>query len=314
MVSLIRILVLIIAVAVFSPLRAQEETTDVFSLSRLSFSLSSVYHFQPWRQHNQAFSALYEQVKFDPYYGNPKGSYEKIVGDLSVEGVVGYAVMSGLSVNVGGRYTRTGGSCDLSHSLGSLPYQYAYNQTAKLDLFSFFVGSRYTISLTDILGITAYAYAERVNARFGFEYEYKYLGTQSVSSYNFSATLKEWVWSGTFGGGVSLKPFHPITLSLVAEYRVLRLSELVGSGIYKRSYGIASEYTFEAFLAEDENYFGIDIYRNTSPDAENDAYWEKSVLFILWSRIPGNSWGESLRPAVLDLTGFGIKLECSWQF
>ncbi|MBI3789237.1 MAG: hypothetical protein HY276_13410 [Ignavibacteriales bacterium] len=288
------------------------------SLSRLSISASTSYHFSPWKKYNESLQLAQDAIRYDPTYAAPKGSFEKILGDGSIELSAGYRLIEGLSINVIGGYTATSSEGIFSHSVFGTDSDGSsvtlaeprFIQNFKLNVVEYGFGIRYTYEITEGISLAAGASASQAHGRLNFEYEFQ----RSSTTYSYSVEMQEAQYSYRVGLGMLVNLYGPISLNSSIEYRWLKFPNFQGDGTYREQHNTSTssdEYSqpFQALLGESDGYFGIH-----SPHTAQTVVNEH-LLHILWQRTSvWATWYETRKPATLDLSGVGVKIGIQVEF
>lgn len=314
-----RLLLILVTIASLLPCSviAQDEVPWL-SLSRLSLTASSSYHFSPWKKYNESLQLAQEAIQYDSYYAAPKGSFEKILGDGTIEVDIGYRLVEELSLYAIGGYTTTSSDDNFSYTVLGLGtngefivlVEPRFSQKVKLNIFEYGIGARYSYEISKGVKIFSSTSASRSDAKFNFDYEYQRLSQRYV----YSVEMLDAKYSYRVGVGIQVNLFGPINLNSSIEYRWLKFADFQGDGTYLEQYNNPNssyEYsqTFQTHLGESDGYFGIYSLMPNRPIIN------EHLLHILWRRTSvGATWYSTKKPATLELSGIGINLGVQLEF
>lgn len=290
-----------------SPVFGQEEDPWL-SLGRLSFSTSGSYHFRPWDFYNSSLALVENAVRYDPTYTNPKGSYEKIVGDMGTGLVLSYRLWEGVHIEGLGGLTGTGGAVRLE--LPRPPFSASVTtQELSLRLVEWGLGVRSRFPLGDGFDLHTSVHVSRASGK--LRYDYAYIPSER-QEYLFEADLRDEKTAVRAAVEVTYSLFGPVRLTGGIEYRWLRFDNLEGGGkeIY-REHSIPYEdiLPFRATLAQRKGYF-FGLIPSSGSTIRNPH-----LMRTIWSRTElYSSWWNNLEAASLDLSSFGIRIGVRYEF
>jgi len=293
-----------------SSLLAQKSEEPWLSLSRLTLTASSSYHYAPWKKYNESLLLVQDAVRYNPAYANPSGSLEQIKGDLTYQLEASYRVLSSFSITVNAGWMQTEGVIDFHNPFPGTASGVGefYAQTMWLSSYHCGAGVAYTHIVNNILSISAGASIVHYPANLDFQATYQ----RPTAANLFSANLKESALGLHAHLEAQLSAFGPLSIVSRVEYRWLMLRNLRGSGsetdIEEYTFGtlMNGPTVFDAQLGEAGGYFGLFI---PTSQPINDH-----LLHGLWARTPAGPWWETQKPTSLDLSGFGISLGVSYAF
>jgi hypothetical protein len=282
---------------------AQEADVPWLSLKRLSVTGSGSYHYRPWQKYNESLALAQDALRYDPYYQNPRGTFEKILGDASFDLTALYRVIPRLSVGIRAGFLTTGGTAVVSYNRAYVTKVTIFpsdltksiEQKMRLDVPHYGVGLQYALNLCESLQLSASTYVSRYLGTFSFDYR------DGTSVY--TADLREGRFGLTSSVDLLCTIYGPVSIATSFEYRWLRFPRLTGNGLYTQH---AYTYTqaFEAQLGEADGYFGL-LFKNVP---------EGPGIHSLWERTPSNPWWITQKPAVLDISGVGLSLGVQYAF
>jgi hypothetical protein len=282
---------------------AQETDVPWLSLKRLSVMGSSSYHYSPWQKYNESLALAGDAFRYDPYYQNPRGTFEKVFGDASFDLTALYRLVPRLSVGIRAGLLTTGGTAAVSYNRATvttvtvLPSDFirSIEQNVRLDVPHYGIGLQYALSLSKTLELSASTYVSRYLGTFSFDY------TDGTSVY--TADLREGRFGLVSSVDILCTIYGPLSIASSFEYRWLKFPHLTGNGLYTQH---AYTYTqaFEAQLGEADGYFGL-LFKYV-PNGPG--------IHALWERTPSVSWWITQKPAVLDISGVGLSLGVQYAF
>lgn len=304
-----RLVSLFLVSPLLSPAFSQQEVRWL-SWERLSVSSSGSYHFRPWHFYNNSLSLVEDAVRYDPTYVNPKGSYEKIVGDMETGLVLSYRLVKGLHLEGAGMYTMTGGSVRLELPRPPFPTSVT-TQNLSLRITEWGLGVRSTIALGDEFDLQTSLHVSRASGK--VRYEYAYIPS-SPQEYLFEADLNDrsTVIRAVVEGGYRL--FGPLQITAGVEYRWLRFDNFEGWGneiSRDKGFPYESIRPFQASLGQTDGYFfglvPLEGSYISNPHLMR-TIWNRTEIFPFW-------WGNlEVKPASLDLSSFGIRIGVRYEF
>lgn len=287
-----------------------QEGDPWFSLGRLSLSTSGSYHFRPWHFYNNSLLLVEDAVRYDPVYGNPKGSYEKIVGDMGTGLVLSYRLLEGLHIEGAGMYMMTGGSVRLELPQPPLSSSVT-TQDLSLRVMEWGIGVRSKFSLGDEFDLNTSLQVSRASGK--LRYDYAYIPSNRLE-YLFEADLKDrsTVIRAAVEGGYRL--LGPLRITGGVEYRWLRFDNFEGGGneIYRdKTFPYEDIRPFQATLGQTDGYFfgliPLEGSYISNPHLMR-TLWNRTELYPSW-------WGNlQVKPASLDLSSLGIRIGVRYEF
>lgn len=287
-----------------------QEGDPWLSLGRLSLSTSGSYHFRPWHFYNNSLSLVEDAVRYDPTYENPKGSYERIVGDMGTGLVLSYRLLEGLHIEGAGMYTMTGGSVRLELPQAPFPSSVT-TQDLSLRVIEWGIGVRSKFLLGDEFDLNTSLQVSRASGKLRYDYSYIPSNRQE---YLFEADLNDrsTVIRAAVEGGYRL--FGPLQITGGVEYRWLRFDNFEGWGneIYRdKGFPYESIRPFQATLGQTGGYF-FGLIPTEGSSISNPhlmrTIWSRTEIFPFW-------WGNlQVKPASLDLSSFGIRIGVRYEF
>lgn len=285
-----RFLILFLLVSFAS---AQEEIPWL-SPSRLSVSLLAGYHYAPWTSYNHAMQVAQQYINADPTYVNPRGSFEKVNGDVSFDGIVSYRVIRQLSVYGILSHTTTGGRMSLQTSSGMIERA---EQDIDLGVFEYGLGLNVGHDFGEAIRFWASGSYSWARGTLSYEFATLQYGFRQLSwSAEFTNNTNSW----RLNLGATAIVAGPVAIQFSTEYRWLRFDTFEGTADERyadqANPGNPYEYkgTFHTYLAEKSNYFGLN--ERGSQVNPTDFYWANTPYDAAFPQ-----------PAVFDLSGFGVK-------
>lgn len=300
---------------------AAQEEVPWLSLSRLSIAAATSYHFSPWKKYNESLQLAQDAIRYNFWYQVPRGSFEKILGDGSVELSAGYRLIEGLSVNIIAGYTSTssdGNFVNANHENlypNGAPYtlERAINQNIRLNVQEYGLGFRYEYEITGGIHLFGLASVNQAYGNLSFEYEYMYAyDLQALGArYFYSVELQDKKLSYHVGLGAVIHLYDFLSLTSSVEYRWLKLPDFYGVGTYRfqntsANNGYEQNESFEASLGEADGYFGIHILSFGPPP--------EYILHTHLSNTTAQLWWATHKPETFDLSGIGVKIGVQIEF
>lgn len=299
---------------------AQEADQNWLSLSRLSISVSSAYHFRPWDKYNEAMSIARDAINYSPDYRDPQGFVEKIRGDLDVDAFLNYRIIEGLSFSLKGTLTRTGATTSLVYKNAFVDDDitaptYGIDNTLRLNTKEYGLGLRYSLSLAEGVVLTIGGTIQRAEGSMDFGYNYTYRSPIYGSRFlSYSAELKDIATSRKASIELSVEVMDHLSVTSSVQFRSLEFLNLQGQGTYRNTYVYPNNESFEysydldAVLSEADGYFGVKVDDGTGGVYIND------YLHQLWARSAIQPWRRTIKPTPLDLSSFGASIGIQWSF
>lgn len=287
------------------------QNPSLFSPQRLSLQLGSAYHFNPWGNYNNALATVSQEIRLNRFYIEPIGYYEKINGDLSARGTLGYhlpEISPRLFLLLDGQYASLNAGFEFYPHPGKIPEQFispAFHQEINFRFWSAGAGLLYQLPLAGKWSVQASAGVDRYSANLDLQWRY-WPWTQGPlpvgEGEQLSATLEDASWGGQARLLLSWKQFGPVSLLAGAEYRFAKFKSFEGPATYIFS----RERTFVAELVEASNYFGVRV--KEQPVQQNDMIYLSPLTF---QTLPDEN---SRIPATIDLSGLGLTLGLQMEF
>jgi hypothetical protein len=259
--------------------------------SRFSVSFGGGYHFNSWSDFNNAMETFGEYLRYIPYYGDPKGTYETIGGDIFAEGSLNYRILENTDLFIGGAYTKTGSKSDVTYVRTSSGQNSTnrFKEELGFAVVGLDAGVRYNFEISGVITLLITGGAGLAFGRMTFRHEF---GGDIIEVYD--AELRQTTAEGKIGVSFGIRLAQPVLLLLSTEYRYLAFNNMKGPATYLLRYsnGYEQKKSYEARLLSTKGYFGI---------SDQDG----SPIARPWSDI--REYG-SLRYALVDLTSFGLTL------
>ena len=292
-------LVFLLALAFFTAFAQDDESAQ--SAPRLHISILGGYAYQPLDNFNRYVDFTLNRVNYDPYFGSPTGSAEKIKGNATIEGVLSYRLIGGLEVHGVVSQTMTSGNTSMSYyRYGTIPQDVTRN--ADFRVLQYGLGGGYRFLIGDDAQLRLSGSYLRARGTWGFEYR------RSTSSELESMTgdLKQTVNSWRVGVGFSVCVVGPMFFTLETEYRNLKFTNLEGMAT-SNYVAPASSYAHppqdvHVHLAEADTYFGVRSDELATTIPFDPPY--------IWT----SSWPTDFRRATVDLSGFTLKGGLTLEF
>lgn len=287
------------------------QNPSLFSPQRFSVQFGSAYHFNPWKNYNNALATVSQEIRLNRFYIEPIGYYEKINGDLSAQAGLGYhlpEISPHLSLLLSGQFARLDAGFEFYPDPGKIPAQFispAFHQEINFRFWSAGAGLLYRLPLTEKWSVQASAGVDRFSANLDLQWRY-WPWTQGPlpagEGEQLSAKLEDDCWGGQARLLLAWKRFGPVSLLAGAEYRFAKFKSFEGLATHVFS----RERPFVAELVEASNYFGVRV--KEQPGLEQDMIYLSPLTF---QTLPDET---SRVPATIDLSGLGLTLGLQMEF
>ena len=284
-----------------APSHAQDERPGWLSTKRLSFALSTAYHFNPWHSYNNAVATVTERIRLDSFFFEPTGYYEKINGDLVLSGELGYKLAGGLSFLLSAQLADTDSRFEFfpdSTKLAPDKSSVTHHQNMAFDLRSVGFGLSQSIAVSKRFSLSAAVGFDRYSGqlKMSFRHTRDWRGPlPEGEGLRVSATMKENTWGWRISTGLFWKLSNRISAFTGLEYRRAEFGSLEGPATFT-FLGDGGACPFTAELVEAPNYFGVGVKE------EPDCYVGLPSLTFLTE--PKR---DARVPASVDLTSLGIR-------
>lgn len=288
---------------------SQEVEKDISLLDRFSVSLTANYHYAPWTKLNESLGAIHDEVTFDPLF-NATGSYDKIVGDGSFRGNLGYGLSDKLRVIFTGDFLQETSNLDLKNYWDDVWTGDANEfMQYRLRVYSVGAGISYDYQLSKLLSLNFTAIAESAFGRLHFEYDAVGSGEQIAAV----ADMNKDVWGGQISVGIKTHVYGQLALIGSLDYRLLRFPSFTGSGSYVGT--ISGEpqpwisINSPTQLVEGDHYIGVHYMGG------EDSYENPYAPYSLYYGTPYiDQIGQNNPPASVNLSSLGGSLGFEFQF
>ncbi|HEY9164789.1 MAG TPA: hypothetical protein VIS48_01375 [Candidatus Kryptonia bacterium] len=288
-------------IVAFPSALAQDSPDSTSFLDRFSISLTGSYHYAPWKDLNADHNAVRDEVQLDPELRNPSGSAVNIFGDNQFEAAVGFEIMKGLSLLVGGSYFSSRSDFNL-HQVVDPTSTITLQDAFSLRTYMIGPGIQYEHHLSKVFSAVGSISAYRTFGKMHFEY-----GSTSWYVQKSSADLSSTAWAGVLRGGLKMEVLPGFCVVGSIDYRLLRFREFTGTGrlgeaLVSNPINLSSSNNvYNARLVSEEASFGVLL--------ESSAY-EAYYPHYAWSQ---NYYEVPTRNAVLELSGIGGELGIEYR-
>jgi len=246
------------------PCLAQTEDESWLSLSRLSLSVTTGYHLNPWKNYNQAVETAARSVSADPFFIEPRGFYERIEGSGTIEALVSYRVHERVSAVLYGGYWELDVGMEYYPEPTLLPStlrSLAFHQQMSYQQQTFGVGAEYGFPFDEKLLLTIGATVDYYNADIGIRWRHNRNATGPLpenTGEHLEAELHSTTFGATVAGGAQFHFWGPVHFGGQIRYRFATLKNFEGPAKFFFS-SSAPERPFSAELVEASNYFGVRV-------------------------------------------------------
>lgn len=293
--------------SVQSALFAQDEETKWLSWDRISLSINSTYYHNPWENYNNALKTVTHNLMIDDFFYEPRGSYDKIIGDVLFKAGIGYEISPNFTVSITGQYGIQQANFE-TYPDQSIPRDRgypSYRQEMDFSINSYGIAFLYAkpvgqqISLIAGLGLDIYlsellyknAYYYWAYGPVGERFPHTRVKMQSTSL-GLNATV-----------GTEIKLIGRFSAQVSASYRYATFKNLKGTGkTHIENWG---EIIYDAKLVDEHNYFGPQITKIKRNDAGGGWYALRMETFYTF---PYYSEYSMLKAAKIDMRAFGIQI------
>ena len=248
----------------------------------------------------------------DNFFHEPTGFYDKINGDVTASGSLGYNITKNVSVLFTGQLGQIDSRFEFYPDKTKLPdnlLSVAHHQKMTFDLHSLGFGLKRTFPISKQLtwfttiGIDRYTGQLKMNWR-------HFRDSRGALPEGFgnlvAAEFKKSVWGWNVDAGLTRSIANRLSIQVGIHYRKIKFSRLQGIGSYKfgRINRDVEPEHFIAELVEAPNYFGIRV-----SEWEGDFFRYLPVLTFLTEP------NEDARvPATINLNSFGIRVGIQYSF
>lgn len=281
----------------------QDEEISLLSLSRLSVSVGISYAFVPWDKFNDSYQFAADVIGYDPFYQSPSGHFEKIRGDVVYNVRVNYVLHENLKVLLYGGTSGTSAAMRLGENPFSMEERHEFDWGMTL----FGVGIEHELWITGPISLVSSAVIGSASAELHAEYRTTYAPGANVIVGSMSDAAP-FVLSAV---ALKISVVQGFSIRLDASHRSVRFNELRGDASLRVLLGeaaIAPSYDFDAYYAEGDRFVGMGARGGVGADNAN------SIISLLWSRASVIPYYYSLRPGVLDLSGFSVSFSSTVEF
>ena len=246
------------------PCLAQTEDESWLSLSRLSLSVTTGYHLNPWKNYNQAVETAARSVSADPFFIEPRGFYERIEGSGTIEALVSYRVYERVSAVLYGSYGEFEAGMEFYPDPAQLPSgrsSLAFHQHISYQQQTFGVGAQYEFHPADAFLLTIKATVDYYDADIGIRWRHNRNATGPLpenTGEHLEAELHATTYGATVSGGAQVHLWGPVHFGGQIRYRFATLKNFEGPAKFFFS-SSATERPFTAELVEASNYFGVRV-------------------------------------------------------
>lgn len=297
------ILLMVSLQVVFSAAWAQKTQRDWLSPARLTFSLGSSYHFNPWKNYNRALETATQQIRLDAFFFEPTGFYEKINGDATARAAIGYEIFKRVQIQLTGQYGEFDSRFEFYPDSSKIPRgvtSVAFHQGLGFNLRSLGFGLSYQLPIKKRFAIHAMAGLDRYTGKLDLRWRHTRSWRGPLpedQGEQMQAKLKAHSWGWNLAAVLSYKLIGPVSFTAGAEYRHAKLTNLTGAATYGFPRSPESLQPFTAQLVTASNYFGVAVKEQSNPQALIDL---PPLTFLT---APDS---RARVPATIDLTALGL--------
>ncbi len=303
-------LILVILYPLLSTVAAvAQERTDSRFLERVSFTVTTAYHRNPWNDYNRAVATVSRQVRQNTFFLYPTGFYEKINGDLTFRGELGFQLTEKLCVLFSGHFGQLNSGFEFFPEASELPPEAgsspAFHQELNFGVRAIGIGLSYEFPVGKKLALLPKVALERYYGELDLAWRFSRVSVGPIPvdlGEQLSASLDDATWGLNLGIALNWSFHKNISFLAGLEYRRAELDQMQGRAKYGDQL-YRGFFDFEAELVQAANYFGV---RNL-----NIADAEFHLPSLTFRTAPGLA---ARKPAAIDLNAFGLRTGIQLSF
>lgn len=255
-------------------------STDAFAqkhagsqpFNRLSLTLAATYHRNPWKGYNHALEIATRQVELDNFFLYPTGYYEKINGDVSFNGTIGFQITKRLSILLNGLVGQMNSGFEFYADSSMVPpgagASPAFQQQLDFSIHAIGIGVSYEYAVGNDLTLLPQVVLERYYGQLDLNWRHTRSSRGPIQPDNgdkLSASLDNATWGVNLGIALDWKFHENLSFLVGLDYRMAEFDRMRGPATYGYP-GFNDFFPFEGELVQAVNFFGVRDLNENSPD------------------------------------------------